>query len=103
MVRVTGALQVEADAVVLAHHLGEKVGGVDRLELAVDVDLLQLVDQDHRRISVVRNIARRHFDLEVVIEAIAERLHNLSGFCAVLPHVGIVAGQCIEHLGRHAP
>src|SRR5215469_6810209 len=58
LVRVTGTLQVEADAVVLAHHFGKKVGGVDRLELAVDVDLLQLIDQNDRRIAVIRDITR---------------------------------------------
>src|SRR5215471_19858142 len=56
LVRVSGTLQVEADAVVLAHHLWEKIGGIDRLELAVDIDLFQLVDQNYRRIAVVRNI-----------------------------------------------
>jgi hypothetical protein len=60
-------LEVEANTVVFAHHLREKVGSVDRLELAVDVDLLQLVDQNHSRVAVVRDIAHRHFDLEMVI------------------------------------
>jgi hypothetical protein len=44
----------------IAHHLGEKVGGVDRLELAVDIDLLQLIDQNDRRIAVIRDITRDH-------------------------------------------
>src|SRR5262249_30772755 len=93
LVGVSRALEVEADAVVLAHHLRKKVGRVDRLEFAVDIDLLQLVDQNHRRVAVVRYIAHRHFDLEMVIGTIAEGLHDLPGFRAVLLHVGIIARQ----------
>ena len=37
---------VEADLVVLAGELGKPVDGLDRLELAVDADLLELIDQD---------------------------------------------------------
>jgi hypothetical protein len=33
-------LEVKADAVISAHHLREKVGGVDRLEFTIDIDLL---------------------------------------------------------------
>jgi hypothetical protein len=46
---------VEADLVVLAGELGEPVGGLDRVELAVDPDLLQLVDQDDRRVAITRD------------------------------------------------
>ena len=37
---------VEPDLVVLAGELGKPVDGLDRLELAVDADLLELIDQD---------------------------------------------------------
>jgi hypothetical protein len=49
---------VEPDLVVLAGKLGEPVGGLDRVELAVDPDLLQLVDQDDRRVAIGRDVAR---------------------------------------------
>jgi hypothetical protein len=48
----TAAGVVEADLVVLAGELGESVGGLDRVELAVDPDRLQLVDQDDRRVAI---------------------------------------------------
>jgi hypothetical protein len=40
-----------------APDLREVDGGFDRVELAVDVDLLQLIDQDHRRIAEERQVA----------------------------------------------
>src|SRR5215472_16602260 len=103
LVRVSGTLQVEADAVVLAHHLGEKIGGVDRLELTIDIDLLQLIDQNDRRVAVVRDITDGYFNLEMVIWAIAVRVHDLPGLRSVLLHVGIIARQLVEHFRRHAP
>jgi hypothetical protein len=41
---------VEADVVVFAHHLGIPLRGVERIEIGIDVDVLQLVDQEYRRI-----------------------------------------------------
>src|SRR6516165_5387424 len=43
---------VDSDRVVLAVDLGEPVRGLDWLKLGVDIDLLQLIDQDHRRLPV---------------------------------------------------
>src|SRR6266567_1008150 len=48
-----GLGDIETDGVILAHDLWVPIGGVDGVELAVDVDLLQLVNQDHCRIAVV--------------------------------------------------
>jgi len=50
------ASQVHADRVVPALHLGKPDGRLDRLELALDVDLLQLVNQDDSRIAVVGEV-----------------------------------------------
>src|SRR5882757_7726719 len=50
-IRAAG-LQVEADGVVLASNLGEMGASLDRLQLAVDMDLLQLVEQDHAGIAI---------------------------------------------------
>src|SRR5690242_1685296 len=50
--------QVQRDGVVAAHDPGQPLRGVDRVELTVDIDLLQLVDQDDRRIAIGRNVAR---------------------------------------------
>src|SRR5215469_9485330 len=60
-----------ADAEVPAHDLGVPLRGIDSFELAVDIDLLQLVDQDHCRIPGWNNIADRHLDREPLVGAIA--------------------------------
>src|SRR6516225_1400300 len=103
LIGVRGTLEVEPDDVVPAQHLWEEVGGVDRFELAVDIDLFQLVDQDHRRIAVIRDVARGDFDLEMIVAAIAERLDDLAGLRAVFLDVRVIARQRFEQLGRHAP
>jgi hypothetical protein len=62
---------VETDLVVLAGELGEPVGGLDRVELAVDPDLFELVDQDDRRIAIARDIARGDFGGEPLVWPLA--------------------------------
>src|SRR5712691_6420441 len=52
----------QADGEVFAHDLGIPIGRVDGIEFSVDVDLLQLVDQDHRRGARQRNDAYRELD-----------------------------------------
>src|SRR5215469_6118058 len=89
--------------VVLAHDPGKPVGGVNRFELAVDVDLLQLVDQDHCRVPQIWQVAHRYRNLEPVIGSITELLHDLAGFCAVFLDVGTVARQRVQDVSRHAP
>ena len=95
--------EVEADNEILACDLGEPVCRVDRLELAVDMDVFQLVDQDDRRIPVARRITRRHLYLEPVIGSVAELLHDRAGLGAVLRHVGAIARQRLQDIRRHAP
>jgi hypothetical protein len=73
---------------------------VDRLELAVDIDLFQLVDQDQRRVAPGRHIARSNGDSKPLVGAVAERLHDLSRFDATLRDIGAVARQRLQHLGR---
>src|SRR6516162_6965058 len=51
---------VGGDDVVLAHTLGEPVAALDRFQLAINVYLLQLVDQDHRSIAIEWDVARRY-------------------------------------------
>src|ERR1700730_11128413 len=52
--------EIERDSEILAVEAREPLGRVDRLKLAVDVDLLKLIDQDHRRVAKERQVARRH-------------------------------------------
>src|ERR1700730_1736626 len=50
---VDGALaDIEADSEIFAHDPRIPLRGVDGFKLAVDIDFLQLVDQDYRRIAV---------------------------------------------------
>jgi hypothetical protein len=51
---------VGANRVVFADHFGEPVGGLNRLERAVDVDLLHLVDRYDGRVAITGGVARRH-------------------------------------------
>src|ERR1700737_2511160 len=95
--------EIETDGIVAAHDLGKPLDGVDHFELAVDVDLLQLVDQDYRRVPVGLHITCGDLDLEPLVRPIAELLHDLAGFRSVLWHIGIVARQCLQHFRRHPP
>ena len=53
--------QIGANLIVFASHFGKPIGGLDRIEFAVDINLLQLVDQDNRGIAINREIPRRNF------------------------------------------
>src|SRR5260370_17179607 len=78
----------EGDDIVFAHDPGKPVRGVDRFELAVNVDLLQLIDQDHCRVAQVWEVAHRHLDLEPVIGPIPELMQYLAGVRAVSLNIG---------------
>src|SRR6516225_1919409 len=71
---------VVGDDVVLADTLGEPVAALDRFQLAINVYLLQLVDQDHRRITKRRDIAGRHPNVQRLTGPVAELLHDAAGF-----------------------
>ncbi len=62
---------VEADRIVLARHLGEPQRGVDEVELAVDIDFLELADQHDGRVAIEQVVARRHLELEHLVRAVA--------------------------------
>jgi hypothetical protein len=85
---------------VLAGELGEPAGGLDRVELAVDPDLLQLVDQNDRRVAIGRDVARRDVDREPLVGPSRCMIARLG---AVLGDVGAVAGNGRENIGRYAP
>jgi hypothetical protein len=91
---------VEPNFEILAHQSRIPLRGVHGLELAVDVDLLQLVNQDQRRIAPGRNVARRDSDGKPVTEAIAEFLHDLPRFGAPLRDIGAVARQLFQLAGQ---
>src|SRR5262249_11995904 len=62
LVRLVEAVadQVEADREILLRQPREPHWRINQLQLAVDVDFLQLVDQQYRRVAVGRNIAGRY-------------------------------------------
>ena len=93
----------EGDDIVLAHDPGKPVGGIDRLKLALDVDLLQLIDQDYCRIPQIWEVAHRYLDLERVIGPITELMHDLAGIRTVFLYVGTVARQLLQDIRRHTP
>src|SRR6266481_2478771 len=104
-IRVIGSdpCEIEADRVIFAIDLGKPVGGLDRVELAGDVDLFELVDEDDRRISEDGNVSLRNLDLEPLVGPVTELFNDRTGFGAVLLHIGIIAGQTLEHVWRQAP
>ena len=67
--------------------------GVDGFELDVDVDLLQLVDQDHGGIAVGGDVAGSEGNREPFSRPVAELPHDLARLVAVLGNVGIIARQ----------
>src|SRR5207248_4014649 len=87
----------------LAHDLRIVARAVDRLELAVDIDVLQLVDQHGGRILVEPDIGCRHLDVEAVVGSVAELLHDLPGLRAIVRDIGIVAGQLPQLVRRQPP
>jgi hypothetical protein len=80
---------VKADLVILAGELGKLVGGLDRLELAIDADLLELIDQDGRRVAVGRDVARGGFNRQPLVGSVAEPLNDCARLGAVLGDVGL--------------
>src|SRR5216684_4536129 len=104
-VRIIGADpgQIEAELVILAVDLGVPAGCVDGFELAVDKDLLQLIDQNDRRVAENRDIARRYLDGEPPVGAVAELLQDLASLGAVLFDIGTIARQAAEDFRRKPP
>src|SRR5215472_9689785 len=105
LVRVVDAAagEIEPDLEILAIHLGVPKGGFDDLELAADKYLLQLIDQQHRRIAERRDVASRHLERQPLAGTIAELAHDLAGLGAVLLHVGVISWQGVLDFARHAP
>src|SRR5439155_15650125 len=95
--------EIERYREILAVKARKPLRRVDRLEFAVYVDLLQLVYKDNRGVAEERQVARRHLDRQALVRAVAELAHDLAGFLAVLGDLGLVAGQGVQHLQRHAP
>jgi hypothetical protein len=73
------ARQVQGDGIVAAHDPGEPLRRVDRVEFAIDVDFLQLVDQNDRRIAVGRNIARGHGEFQPFVRPVTQLFHDAAG------------------------
>src|ERR1051325_10810003 len=99
----TVADQVEADRKVLFGQPRVPHRRVDRLQFAVDIDLLQLVDQEHRRVAVGRDIARRDLRLQPVVRAVAELFHQLARLSPVCRYVRTVTRQGPHQIRGHAP
>src|SRR5205085_7431052 len=93
----------QPNRIILAHDRRIPLGRVDGIERAVDIDVLQLVDQQDRWIAIGGDIARCHGYWQPLVGAIAEFLHNLARFGAVLLHIRSVSWQSVQYLWRHAP
>ena len=47
--------EVQGQVVIASHDFGKPLHCVDRVEISVNVNLLHLIDQDHRRVAKWRN------------------------------------------------
>jgi len=90
------ASQVKANGVILARDLREPLRGVDDVELAIDIDALELVDQDDSRIAVDRDVAGGNLDREVLLGAVARLLHKLLRYFAFGVEVGAIARNLLQ-------
>ena len=63
--------EVQTHLIVLAGHLGVPVRGLDRLQLGIDIDLLQVIDKNDGGITIDRDITGRDLDLEPVVVVVA--------------------------------
>src|SRR5262249_61490887 len=80
------------DLIVLAKHRRKPTGRIYRAELAIDIDLLELVDQDHRIVPEIGQIAGYDLDLQPLVAPIAQLFHQRASLGAVLLYVRIVSG-----------
>ena len=99
--RIAG--KVEPDRIVLARDLAVPVARFHHLELAVDINVLELIDQDNRGITIDRDVSRRDLEREPFVGPVAELLHELAGLRAVRLDVWPVTRDGLEHVGRHPP
>src|SRR5207237_1992931 len=93
----------QAYLVVFAHDLWIPLGGVERFELGVEINLFQLIHQDHRRVPIAGDIARRHRDTQTFVGSVAELFHDRAGLRAVRLDIRVISGQRLQHVGRHSP
>src|SRR5215475_4889461 len=80
-----------------------RISLVPRSRTPIDVDLLQLIDQQHRRVAIHRPVTRCHLDREAVVRAVAELLHYLAGLFPAPGHVWVIARQFCHLVRRHTP
>jgi len=95
--------QIETDRIVLSRDAAVPDGRLDDLQLGVEVDAIELIDEQHRRVLEVLEVARRHLDLQPLLRAVAQALHDAA--CLGLPRglVAAVARQRHRHLPGHPP
>src|SRR5262249_3606234 len=95
-------LQVERDREILPVDLREIGSRIDGIELTVDIDLLQLVDQQHRRIAVDWQVARGQLDPQAIVRTVAEFRHYLRALGSPLRDVSVIPRHLPQHLQGHA-
>src|SRR5262249_39829059 len=93
----------DPDLVVPARESREPNARFDSVELAVNIDFLELVDQNYCWIAQKRDIADSELDLEPFVGPVADLLHQFAGFGSAPLHVGIIPRQHSQHIGRHTP
>ena len=94
--------RVHADGVVLLDQPAVPDRRLDQLHRGVEIDAVELIDEDHGRVLVGREVPGRDLDRQPVARPVAEAFHDPLGFGLLRRHV-TVARQLGQHLGRQAP
>src|SRR5436190_6317762 len=95
--------EVEAYRIVSLHHLAVPYRGVHHVKFGIDIDLLELVDKDHRGIAIDRDVAGRDLELEGLLRAVSQLVHDRARLGDVLLDICAIAWQRPQHVRGHAP
>src|ERR1051326_182237 len=96
-------LQIERHGEVLPQDPWIILWRVHDFELALNINVLKLVDQQHRRVAERGYVPGGHLDLKRIRSVVAKRLHDLAAFRTVLVDIEPIAGQFVHLFRRHAP
>src|SRR5262249_24701744 len=86
-------LQVQRDSKVLAQDFREILRGLYQVEGCVDVHVLQLINQEYRRIAIKGQVAGSYLDLQRFIGGITDLLHDLATLGTIFLHIRAIARQ----------
>src|SRR5437764_3824463 len=94
---------IQSDGVILLGKPCVPARRIEDIRFANDVDLLELIDQDHRGIPVGRKIAGLNLDRQRLCIAVAELLHDRLRLSDVLFAIAAISRELRHSIRRHPP